>query len=243
MLLFVQVDQLDDGMIFFLASLPKESFDLVKNIYKKFVDVELKSQTVPRAKKGTTAKQLDLKGSQFKCLRGIEVSNVHRLLVEVSDCTISLREMGSECTALKLMQKVQSAFVRGTNSETWEMACDNFPKYTTSEYLEPFKKLDFSGKSLPSTFLNFCQRVLAENTQCAVAENESGSSAITQEQDNIFWVKSHDSIAVFWKTDIKMVIPETFMTMLKNALPANQSLNFSGFTLSIFDLTNGQNVS
>lgn len=80
----LQVEQLDDGMIYFLASLPNESFDLLRDIFVKFVNAELKSQTVPRSKKGTTAKQLDLKGSQFKCLRGVELSDVQRLLTELS---------------------------------------------------------------------------------------------------------------------------------------------------------------
>lgn len=32
-----------------------------------------------------------------------------------------------------------------------------------SEQLEPYRKLDFSGKILPGVFLKFCQRVIAEN--------------------------------------------------------------------------------
>lgn len=226
----IQVEQLDDSMIYFLASLPKESFDVVKIIYTKFVNAELKSQTVPRSKKGTTAKLLDLKGSQFKCLRGIELPDVHRLLAEVSNCDITLKEMSSECTSLKLMQKVQLAFIRGTNCSTWKMACEKFPKYVTAEQLEPFKKLDFSGKSLPSTFLTFCQRVLAEN------ENAENSEVVTKEQDNVFYTKKETCHAMFWKVDIKLVTPEKFMVMLKSAVPAD-SFSFTGFTLSFFDLT------
>lgn len=126
-------------MVFFLASLPNDSFSLLEEIYVKFGEGELKSQTIPRSKKGTAAKRLDLKGSQLKCLRGMEVTEVHRLLSEVNDQEISFKEMSSECVAIKNMQKVQVAFVQGTNCADWEEAVKKYPKHTTAEQLEPYR--------------------------------------------------------------------------------------------------------
>lgn len=136
-------------MIFYLSSLPNQSFDVLKQVYY----AELKSQSVPRSKKGTIGKHLDLKGSQFKCLRGLEVPEVHRLLIELNS-KISLKEMGNECATIKQMQKVQVAFIRGTNCKNWDEPCERFPLFTTAEQLEPFKKLNFSGKTLPRSSVN-----------------------------------------------------------------------------------------
>ena len=71
-------------MVFYLlASTPMETFRLLEQIHKKFNNADLKSRIVPRSEKGTVTKKLDLKGSQFKCLKGVEMSEVRRLLLEV----------------------------------------------------------------------------------------------------------------------------------------------------------------
>lgn len=180
-------------MIFYLSSLPNQSFDVLKQVYY----AELKSQSVPRSKKGTIGKHLDLKGNQFKCLRGLEVPEVHRLLIELKNSKISLKEMGNECATIKQMQKVQVAFIRGTNCKNWDEPCERFPLFTTAEQLEPFKKLDFSGKTLPPTFMKFCQRATT-----ASAHGDDLPAQEDQEQDNIFCVCHQDSIALFWREKI-----------------------------------------
>ena len=230
------MDQLDDGMVFYLASLPMETFRLLEQIYKKFNNADLKSQIVPRSKKGTVTKKLDLKGSQFKCLRGVEMSEVRRLLLEVSDSVISLKEMSSECIAIKHLHKVQAAFVQGTNCTDWNEAREKFPKYTTAEQLEPYKKLDYSGKTLPGMFLKFCQRVLAENQE----KTSHTPCADELQTDDSFFVNHLGYWAIFWKMNIKLVTPDKFMSMLKSA---SDSLSFPGFSLGIFDMTNGKMVS
>ena len=65
-----------------------------------FAKGTLKSQHVPRSKKGTLVKPPDLKGSKFKCLRGIFDDDVLRLLQELSEEKNSLVEMISECIYL-----------------------------------------------------------------------------------------------------------------------------------------------
>ncbi len=75
-------------MVFYLAALPNGSFELLKVIYRMFSDGELKGQHVPRSKKGTLAKPPHLKGSKFKCLRGIDGEEVCRLLRELQERSI-----------------------------------------------------------------------------------------------------------------------------------------------------------
>jgi hypothetical protein len=219
-------------MIFFLASLSKQSFGTLENVYKKFEDAELKGQVVPRCKKGTVAKQLDLKGNQFKCLRGIDNTNVHRLLSEVNDGIISLKQMCSECVSIKNLVKVQAAFVRGTNCVDWDDVCEKYPQFTTAEKLEPYKKLDFSGRTLPSVFLHFCQRALASVNPVAVKTD-------VHRTDDSFCVVQQNVYAIFWKVDMKVVTPDMFMCMLKcNA----KDIVFPGFSLGYLDLTDGRKV-
>lgn len=153
------VEQLDDGMIFFLAFLPCEAYSYLSTIYQMFCDGKLKRQHVPWSKKGTLVKSPDLKSCKFKCLRGISDKDVCRLLLELSEGKITLTEMISECTSIKQLQKVQSAFLKGTNCNSWDEAVTTYPIFTTSQQLEPFKKFNFSGK-LPEQFLKFCQRVI-----------------------------------------------------------------------------------
>lgn len=57
---FGQVEQLDDAMIFFLASLPSISYRKLCTIYQKFGEGTLKGQHIPRSKKGTLSKPPDL---------------------------------------------------------------------------------------------------------------------------------------------------------------------------------------
>ena len=114
----MQVEQLDDGMVFYLSALPINSYDALKEIYTLCEQGKLKGQTLSHAKKGTNAKQPDLKSNNFKCLRGIELSVVNRLLTELKDCNLSAGQ------------------------------------------LEPFRKLNFSGPTLPESFMRFCQRVV-----------------------------------------------------------------------------------
>lgn len=194
------------------------------------MEAKLKSQSVPRSKKGTTGKALDLKGSQFRGFRGLEIQDVHRLLVELKNSKISLKEMSCECATLKQLQKVQLAFVRGTNSKNWDDACEHFPTFTTAEQLEPFKKLDFNGgKTFPPTFMKFCQRAIT-----AASSAEESLNYNDQEKDTIFCVSHKDYIALFWRERIKEVTPDKFTALWKTLMSSENS--FSGFSLSIFDI-------
>ena len=156
----------------------------------------------------------------------------YRLLVELKNSKISLKEMSCECAAIKQIQRVQVAFIRGTNCENWTIACEKFPLFTTAEQLEPFKKLDFAGKTLPPTFMKFCQRAATSVAACA----DESLIQEDKEQDNIFTIHHEDCVAIFWKEEIKQVTPEKFMLMLKMIKP-NESHSFPGFSLSIFDIT------
>ncbi len=71
----LQVGQLDDRMVFFIASLPNESYVLAASLFEQFSNGTLKDQHVPRSKKGVKGSP-DLKASVFKFLRGLETDIV-----------------------------------------------------------------------------------------------------------------------------------------------------------------------
>ena len=147
-------------MVFFLASLPSKAYDYLKIVHKKYREGKLKGQHIPRSKKGTVAKPPDIKGSKFKCLRGVTEDVVCRLLQELSEGKLTLLEMSSECSSVKQLQKVQSAFIKGTNCTSWDDAKEKYPMFTTAEQLEPFKHMSFPSSKLPDSFLKFCHRAI-----------------------------------------------------------------------------------
>jgi len=211
-------------MIFYLASLSCEAYSSLTTIYQKFADGVLKGQHIPRSKKGTLAKPPDLKGSKFKCLRGISEDVVCSLLREVAEGKISPAEMNSECVSIKQLHKVQSAFIKGTNSSSWAEAQEKYPKFATAEQLEPFKKLNFSTK-LPEQFLKFCQRIMRTGGECD-ASNSSDT-------DSTFCTSANNSVGIFWKEDTMLIDPSKVQTLFQST-----GNSFSGFPLSVFDIPN-----
>ena len=80
------MEQLDDSMVFYLSALPEETFTILKDIFSLHATGGLKrDKSNSRSKKTASLKPVDLKASNFKCLRGIEQSVVSRLLTEVRD--------------------------------------------------------------------------------------------------------------------------------------------------------------
>ena len=132
----VQVEQLDDGMIFYLAALPPDSFDMLKQIYYMHTKANWKVRTYHIQEREQQQNHLILR----HITSGHWVLVMGRLVCELNDWKISLRELSSECKLIKQLHKVQVAFVKGTNSTSWEAAQKQFPQYTTASQLEPFTK-------------------------------------------------------------------------------------------------------
>ena len=67
------------------------------------------------------------------------------------------------------MAALKTAFLRLTNTETWEEAEEKYPVIACESQLKKFLKFDLS-KSLPQPFIDFCTRAkLSEES--SVAEN------------------------------------------------------------------------
>ena len=115
-------------------------------------------------------------------------------LQDLKECNISLKDLATECASLKMLLKVQSAFVKGTNCDSWEEAVSKYPDFCTAEQLKPFARLNFSSKALPDQFLRFCLQAIqaCESSTC------TPSACVTT--DDIFCVShSRRGACLFWK--------------------------------------------
>jgi len=218
-------------MIFFLASLPNNSFKAAENIFKLYAEGKLKDQSISRSKKGINSIP-DLKGSTFKSFRGLDPSVVHQLLTEISSKKCSLREATVQCDDIKALQKVQGAFVKVTNCTSWEDAVNKHPNFTTPQKLEPFKKLDFTKTKLPEKFLWFCKQI-KDTVSIPAAVDETISQ---EEYDDYFLISHQTSLGLLWKQNALDINPDNFQKSLK----LMNVHSFGGFQFSIIDFDDGQ---
>lgn len=187
-------------MIYFLASLPTRSFHVLHSVYLAHSKGRLKGQVISRSDKGIDA-VLDLKGSTFKAFRGLDSDVVYQLLTEIDNKKCSVKEAISKCAEIKVLQKIQEAFIKVTNCEDWDEAVTKYPDFATAEKLEPFKKLDFSNpKKVPDKFLKFCQRAKEVPT---VADGH-------QEHDGYFSIFHNGCMGIVWKQNFFELVPQSF---------------------------------
>lgn len=187
-------------MVFYIASLPATIFGLAERIFQQYSNANIKGQKVPRSKKGVGSTSLDLKGSTLKCLRGIDLSMVEKLLQNVADGALSLHELASQCVSVKQLGKVQAAFIKATNCASWSEVEERFPEYVQPEKLEVFKKLNFNKPTIPAEFMKYCQRAMKQLTQSTTSANEPS----TFKSENIFFIEHSGTRAkgIFWNADI-----------------------------------------
>ena len=81
---------------------------------------------------------MDLKGNNFKPLRGLEMEVVEEVLTEVAEKKMSLKEMAQYCIKVKTLKRVQKALVEATGLDSWADATDKIPDFTTTEVLDEF---------------------------------------------------------------------------------------------------------
>lgn len=192
------MEQLDDGMVFYFASLSTASYKIAKQVFYRFSNAELKGQKVPRSKKGVHSKPPDLKGSTMKCLRGLEPNVVHDLLQSVAAGDTSLHELACQCTSIKQLSKIQSAFIKATNCSSWSEAEEKYPEFIVPEKLEVFKKLNFSRPTMPVEFMRYCQKAMKKG------DHLSTEGTTTYTGDHVFALEhvKTDARGIFWNHDM-----------------------------------------
>lgn len=104
----------------------------------------------------------EFKQQHLAPIRALDVDHQCKLLQRVIDGELSLAELKSESSKMKQLQSLRIAFVRLTNTKSWEDANSSFPVYATDEQLLKFIHLDMK-KCIPKSFSDFCLR--AKNSE------------------------------------------------------------------------------
>ena len=100
-----------------------------------FAEGGIKGQNCSR---GSVGKKLDLKGCNFKPMRGLDMPTITSLLKQLTEEELSIPEMAKECRKMKILRDLQKAFVEETGMKTWEEAEEKFPHYASAEALDQF---------------------------------------------------------------------------------------------------------
>ena len=220
--LFMQVEQLDERMIFFLASLRVSAYNIVSKIFESYSEGKLKDQNIPRSKKGIKSIP-DLKGSTFKPFRGLDSETFISIMTDIKDLNSSIKEATVRCNDVKKLQKIQQSFMRVVNVASWNEATELYPRHCTPEKLEPFKRLDFSGLKLPEQFIQFCKSAKSSLTDALSQSND----------DDAFIIKSGSNVGLIWKVDIM----DSTVDSVNEAIHDAQMNSFMGFSLAFMDYT------
>ena len=77
---YVQVRSLDDSSIYYISSLTLDAYNLLEKVFSMFAEGSIKGQNCPR---GSMGKKLDLKGCNFKPMRGLDMSTIASLLEQL----------------------------------------------------------------------------------------------------------------------------------------------------------------
>jgi len=107
-------------------------------------------------------------------IRVLEEEEQCQLLQKLRDREISLQQLKGEADKVKQIRALHTAFIRLTNTETWEEAKQRFPHFATDEQMNKFMLCDLK-KAVPKTFTDFCQR--AKDSESVVEEDASESDS------------------------------------------------------------------
>ena len=81
-------------------------------------------------------KKFDLKGCNFKPMRGLDMLTVKDILQRITEEKLTLTEMARECKKRKTLRDLQKAFIAETGMKMWEEAEERFPYYANAEALD-----------------------------------------------------------------------------------------------------------
>ena len=155
--------------IFYQASLPKRVWECAIKVIDCYEEGKLKGQKLNLS---SLLSKPEFKQQYLAPIRALEENDQCLLLERVIKNEISLAELKEECSKLKQLHGLRLAFVRLTNSDSWEDAQEKLPQFAKDEQLLKFIHIDIK-KAIPKSFSDFCLR--AKNSSQA----ESVCSAYT----------------------------------------------------------------
>ena len=96
------------------------------------------------------------------------------LLQSVVKKEISLTELKELAATKKSMYALKTAFVKLTNSDSWEKAIETFPNYATEARLHRFLGCDLK-KNIPKPFYDYCHEAKTSEAGISITDHESRS--------------------------------------------------------------------
>ena len=105
--------------IFYQASLPKRVWDMAMEVMDLFENAKLKSQKLNLT---TFLMKPEFKQQYLAAIRRLDEHDQCTVLQKVIDGSCSLAEMKTEAGEMKQINALQAAFLRLTNTETWQEA-------------------------------------------------------------------------------------------------------------------------
>ena len=124
------------------------------NVMDLFERAKLKGQ---RLNLSTLLAKPEFKQQYLAPIRALDEEVQVKLLTKLIDGEISLQELKGEADKVKQFRALHTAFLRLTNTETWEEAKQKFPHFASDKQMEKFMLCDLK-KAVPKTFTDFCQR-------------------------------------------------------------------------------------
>lgn len=70
------------------------------------------------------------------------------------------------------MRALKTAFLRLTNTESWEEAVDKYPQFASEEQLRKYIRMDLN-KTIPRSFADFCTRAKLSESENSTSSNNS----------------------------------------------------------------------
>ena len=164
--------------IFYQASLPKIVWERAIQVIDRYEEGKLKGQKLNLS---TLLSKPEFKQQYLAPIRALEEKDQCMLLEWVNKKEISLAELKEECSKLKQLHGLKLAFVRLTNSDSWEDAQEKLPQFAKDEQLLKFIHIDIK-KAIPKSFSDFCLRAKNSST---TSQAESVSSAYTTDFNTV----------------------------------------------------------
>ena len=207
-------------MIYFLASLPDDEYEIVLEIFDLFESCDLKDQKLTRKQRGILiSSKLDCKGVNFKPLCGISPSTRKMLLTQVRNKDISFSELNTQCKYIKKMDDIKANFMKYLNVHSWEVAREKFPEHTKKEKLEAFMDMTFKKDSMPPLFVSFCKQA-----KCS-------SMSLAREGTSL--QKSDSSLVEVGMSSAVLLRQDVLQMQDKDLMAASSSFSCNGFSLTI----------
>ena len=161
----------------------------------------------------------DFKQHYITPIRGLPENDQCALLHKIIEREISLSELKEHSATLKSMATLKTAFVKITNSESWDKAVNSFPNYASEKNLRRFLGCDLK-KTIPKLFYDYCHKA---KTNEAGGDHDHESQSVLNFRSSV-------------GPPITAVLITGSITNISGATIQNKCPSFSGADLAIVSI-------